>query len=83
MAEAFGAAWLAKTTEEIANDPVLVDRIGPEPAAQLIAFLAEADRAKFADALDPQPSTMADSELRELTNIIATAVLPKTSPHPS
>lgn len=80
MADAFGSAWLAKTTEEIANDSTLVDAIGPEPAERLIAFLAEADRAKFANSLELLSSTVAEAELHELINIIAQSN-PKPSPH--
>jgi hypothetical protein len=82
MAGTFGPTWLAKTTEEIARDSTLFDTIGPEPAAQLLAFLADADRTKFADTFDLPPSTLADSELRDLMNIIAKAV-PKSNPPPS
>ncbi|SIO14369.1 hypothetical protein SAMN05444166_2681 [Singulisphaera sp. GP187] len=71
MAETFGASWLAKTTEELANDPSLINAIGPEHAAQLLTFLADADRTKFADALELPASPLADSELRELIDIIA------------
>ena len=74
----FGPAWLAKTTEEIAGDP-RADPSAPSRAA--LAFLADADRAKFADAFDLPPSTLADSELRDLMNIIAKAV-PKSNPAP-
>lgn len=74
MAGTFGPAWLAKTTEEIAADPILSATLGPEPAAQLIAFLAAADRAKFADSLELPASTLSDPELRELANTIAKAV---------
>lgn len=80
MAVTFGPTWLAKTTEEIADDPALSDAIGPEHAAQLLAFLAEADRTKFADTLDPLSTTLTDSELRELIAVITKAA-PKSSPH--
>jgi hypothetical protein len=44
----FGPSWGAKTTEEIAAEPGLADRLGPERAEGLVRFLREADRAKFA-----------------------------------
>lgn len=44
----FGAAWGAMTTEEIAAEPALNARLGPERAEQLVRFLRAADRAKFA-----------------------------------
>jgi hypothetical protein len=77
MAGTFGSAWLAKTTEEIADDPILLATIGPEHAARLVAFLADADRAKFANSLELETSTMSEPELTELADIIAKAV-PKT-----
>src|SRR5262249_52879285 len=44
----FGPAWGAKTTEEIAAEPALAAALGPEGAEQLVRFLHEADRARFA-----------------------------------
>jgi hypothetical protein len=55
LAARFGPSWCAKTTEEIAAEPALAERLGAEPAARLVAFLAEADRAKFADTADLGP----------------------------
>lgn len=55
LAARFGPSWSAKTTEEIAAEPALAEGLGAEPAARLVAFLAEADRAKFADAADLGP----------------------------
>ncbi len=49
LVDRFGPTWGARTTEEIARAPELLDRLGPEPARQLARFLAEADLAKFAD----------------------------------
>jgi hypothetical protein len=60
LAARFGPSWRAKTTEEIAAEPVLTARLGPVPAARLVAFLAAADRSKFAGAADlvpPEPSS--------------------------
>ena len=45
---AFGPSWAARTTEEIAAAPELIDRLDPDRAARTVALLAEADRAKFA-----------------------------------
>lgn len=73
LAHRFGAAWLAKTTEEIASDSTLSDAIGLEPAARLLHFLAAADRAKFADTPDVSFHPLAEPELRELTDLIARA----------
>lgn len=44
-----GTGWAARTTEELADDPTLTTRLGPESAARLVRFLRAADRAKFAD----------------------------------
>ena len=44
----FGPSWAAKTTEEIAAEPSLAERLGSERAAQLVRFFHAADRAKFA-----------------------------------
>lgn len=73
LAETFGPSWLAKTTEEIARDPILADTLGPEYVTQLLAFLADADRTKFSDVGELPALTLDDSELRELIHIIATA----------
>jgi hypothetical protein len=48
LAARFGASWRAKTTEELAAEPVLADILGPEPLRDLIAFLDRIDRLKFA-----------------------------------
>jgi len=45
---AFGPAWSSRTTEEIARDPALVDRLGAESAQAVIAYLQRVDLAKFA-----------------------------------
>lgn len=52
LVERFGPSWRAKTTEEIATDERLADALGSEQAAQLLMFLNEADRAKFAAESD-------------------------------
>ena len=44
----FGATWGARTTEEIARDPNLTDRLGPAIAGEVVAYLDRVDRAKFA-----------------------------------
>jgi hypothetical protein len=56
LAARFGPSWRARTTEEIAADPVLAKQLGSDRAARLVAFLREADRAKFAVEADPGPS---------------------------
>ena len=44
----FGPTWGARTTEEIARDPILADRLGPDVAADVVAYFDRVDRAKFA-----------------------------------
>ena len=48
LATQFGPTWRAKTTEELAADPVLAELLGPEPLGELIEFLDGIDRLKFA-----------------------------------
>jgi len=48
LAAQFGPTWRAKTTEELAADPVLAEVLGPEPLGELIEFLDGIDRLKFA-----------------------------------
>jgi hypothetical protein len=48
LVERFGAAWRAKTSEEIATESDLAALLGPESSAQLIRLLGQADHAKFA-----------------------------------
>ncbi len=44
----FGPTWGSRTTEEIARDPILGDRLGPATAQTVVAYLEQVDRAKFA-----------------------------------
>jgi hypothetical protein len=44
----FGSAWRAKTTEELSADPQLEHALGQEPLQELILFLDQVDRLKFA-----------------------------------
>ena len=43
----FGAAWGSRTTEEIAADPALGARLGPEAARQFVGYLEEVDRTQI------------------------------------
>ena len=56
---AFGPAWGSKTTEEIGDDPTLLERFDPDQVDRLVAFLKGADRVKFASA---EPETLDDWE---------------------
>ena len=44
----FGPGWSSRTTEEIALDPTLGDRLGADTAGLIVAYLQRVDRAKFA-----------------------------------
>jgi hypothetical protein len=55
LAARFGGHWHARTTEEIAADPIVAERLGPELATALVRFLAVADLAKFDDRDGLQP----------------------------
>jgi hypothetical protein len=55
LADRFGEHWRARTTEEIAGDVSLIERLGDETAARLVRFLIDADRAKFDDREGLQP----------------------------
>ena len=44
----FGPTWGSRTTEEVARDPALATRLGPDAALALVAYLQRVDRAKFA-----------------------------------
>ncbi len=44
----FGPTWGARTTQEIAADPLLADRLGPVAAESVVDYLDQVDRAKFA-----------------------------------
>ena len=48
LAARFGTTWRAKTTEELAAEPLLAEVLGPEPLQELIEFLDRIDRLKFA-----------------------------------
>ncbi len=60
LAERFGPARRASTTEELADDAGLVEQLGPELTADLLALLRAADRAKFAPDLEPDPAPPTD-----------------------
>jgi hypothetical protein len=58
----FGPAFRARTTEEIAADPQLMEAIGETQITSLTELLATADRWKFA----PPPQNGQEEDLREL-----------------
>lgn len=63
---AFGPSWGAKTTEEIAEEPDLASKIGPERAGEVVALLAEADRAKFSGGRIAGERSGADDQLDDV-----------------
>ncbi len=80
LAVRLGGHWNARTTEEIAADQTLLERLGPEPAAELVRFLALADLAKFDDREGLQPP-LPDPDLAPgwLAALVASA-LPSSVP---
>jgi hypothetical protein len=48
LASQFGTAWRAKTTEELAAEPRLAEALGLDQLQELIRFLDQVDRLKFA-----------------------------------
>ena len=48
LANQFGTAWRAKTTEELAADPRLAEVLGQDQLQALIRFLDQVDQLKFA-----------------------------------
>jgi len=57
----FGTAWRAKTTEELSADAQLEHALGREPLQELIRFLDQVDRLKFA----PERSNRHDESLQQ------------------
>jgi hypothetical protein len=54
LVRAFGSGWRARTTEEVAASPVLIERFGEEVAGRVVAYLRASDRSKFShDAAGP------------------------------
>jgi hypothetical protein len=62
LASRFGPALRARTTEEIATDPQLMEAIGETQVTSLTELLTTADRWKFA----PPPQNGQEEDLREL-----------------
>jgi hypothetical protein len=48
LAIQFGTAWRAKTTEELAAEPRLAELLGHDQLQELVRFLDQVDRLKFA-----------------------------------
>jgi hypothetical protein len=48
LADQFGTAWRAKTTQELATEALLVEVLGREQLDELIRFLELVDHLKFA-----------------------------------
>jgi hypothetical protein len=63
LATRFGPAWRAKTTEELAVEPVLGELLGPDKLQELIEFLDRIDRLKFAPERPNHSGQSLDQEL--------------------
>lgn len=63
----FGESWSARTTEEIALDQPLLERLGPERTEILVEYLRRADRIKFATS---DPTTISDADDRDESRLI-------------
>jgi hypothetical protein len=48
LANQFGTAWRAKTTEELSAEPLLAEVLGRDQLQELIRFLDQVDQLKFA-----------------------------------
>jgi hypothetical protein len=70
----FGATWRAKTTEELAAEPLLAEVLGPEPLRDLIQFLDRVDRLKFAAERSNQFRQPLDDELAAWSPRIAALI---------
>jgi hypothetical protein len=75
LAARFGPTWRAKTTEELAAEPILAEFLGPEPLRELIEFLDRIDRLKFAVERPNQIRQPLENELADwkprITGVIA------------
>src|SRR5262249_5933290 len=71
LAERFGPALRARTTEEIAADRTLAGQLGEESFERLGHFLASADRVKF--AAEPSEDTAWEGWAREFVAGLAAA----------
>jgi hypothetical protein len=65
LAARFGATWRAKTTEELAAEPMLAAVLGPAPLKELIEFLDRIDRLKFAAERSNQIRQPLEQELSD------------------
>jgi hypothetical protein len=59
----FGTSWRAKTTEELSGDGQLEQLLGPELFAELIRFLDQIDRLKFARARTNHQHELLEQEI--------------------
>jgi hypothetical protein len=65
LASQFGSVWRAKTTEELAAEPQLAELLGHEQLQELIRFLDQVDRLKFAPARSNRHHESLERELAE------------------
>jgi hypothetical protein len=63
LADRFGTAWRAKTTQELATEDTLVEVLGDEQLDELIRFLDFVDHLKFAPERSSNNHESLESEL--------------------
>jgi hypothetical protein len=63
LADRFGTAWRAKTTQELATEDLLVEMLGYEQLDELIRFLDFVDHLKFAPERSSNNHEALESEL--------------------
>jgi hypothetical protein len=63
LANKFGTAWRAKTTEELAAEPRLAELLGHNQLQELVRFLDQVDRLKFAPERSNQHHESLEREL--------------------
>ena len=63
LADRFGTAWRAKTTQELATEDTLVEVLGAEQLDELIRFLDFVDHLKFAPERSANNHESLESEL--------------------
>jgi hypothetical protein len=76
----FGTAYVARTTEELRDDPRLCENLGTEVLSQVVSILSTADVEKFGGKIDDSvnPSALAQRLSALLASIRAGAISSKS-----
>jgi hypothetical protein len=74
LAARFGSNWRAKTTQELAIEPMLAELLGSETLGELITFLDRIDRLKFASEQSVQIGQPLEVELADWSPRIAALI---------